>query len=94
MNNGILGKQEVIQYLLNIIFFVPIGFLFPWKNHLKHVVYVAMVLSFFIETAQFIFKLGWCELDDVISNVFGAFIGAFLCRIVEMIYRIRGASRV
>lgn len=94
LNNNVLGKQEAIQYLLNIIFFVPIGFFFPWKNRLKYGVYIAMILSFFIELAQFIFNLGWCELDDVISNTFGAFIGAFLYRIVEMIYRNRGTSRV
>mgnify|MGYP002244698125 FL=1 len=57
-------------------------------------VYIAMILSFFIELAQFIFNLGWCELDDVISNTFGAFIGVLLYRIVEMIYRNRGSSRV
>ena len=28
LRNSILGKQEVIQYVLNIIFFVPIGFFF------------------------------------------------------------------
>ena len=93
-SNSILAKQEVIQYVLNILFFIPIGFLFPWKDHLKYVVYIAMILSFFIELAQFIFNLGWCKLDDVISNTFGAFIGVLLYRIVEMIYRNRGSSRV
>ena len=39
LRNSILGKQEVIQYVLNILFFVPIGFFFPWKDHLKYVVY-------------------------------------------------------
>ena len=80
--------------MLNIIFFVPIDFFFPWKNRLKHVVYIAMILSSFIELAQFIFNLGWCEIDDGISNTFGAFVGIFLYRIVEMIYRNRGSSRV
>lgn len=28
LDNNILGKQDAIQYLLNIIFFVPIGFFF------------------------------------------------------------------
>lgn len=94
LRNSILGKQEVIQYVLNILFFVPIGFFFPWKDHLKYVGYIAMILSSFIELVQFIFNLGWCEIDDVISNTFGAFIGIFLYRIVEMIYRNRGKSRV
>lgn len=28
-----------------------------------------------IETTQYIFNLGWCELDDVISNIAGALVG-------------------
>lgn len=35
----------------------------------------ALVLSVFIELSQFIFNLGWCEVDDVISNTLGAMIG-------------------
>lgn len=34
----------------------------------------AVVLSVFIELSQFIFNLGWCEVDDVISNTLGAMI--------------------
>lgn len=35
----------------------------------------ALVLSIFIEISQFIFNLGWCEVDDVISNTLDAMIG-------------------
>ena len=69
------GKVEAIQYIQNILFFIPYGLLFPWKDDWKHVFVTALVLSVFIELSQFIFNLGWCEVDDVISNTLGAMIG-------------------
>ena len=73
--SGYNGKEEAIQYLLNILFFIPYGLLFPWKGNWKRVFVTALVLSVFIELSQFIFNLGWCEVDDVISNTLGAMIG-------------------
>ena len=72
---GYNGKEEAIQYVQNILFFIPYGLLFPWKDNWKRVFVTALVLSVFIELSQFIFNLGWCEVDDVISNTLGAMIG-------------------
>ncbi len=60
--------------MLNILLFVPLGFLIGgWKGLL-----VGFLLSCGIETAQYIFYLGYCELDDVLNNTIGAGIGAGL----------------
>lgn len=75
VNPTVVNKEEAVQYLLNILFFIPYGFLFPRKNNWKFVFVTALVLSVFIELSQFIFNLGWCEVDDVISNTLGAMIG-------------------
>ena len=75
VNPTIKSKKEAVQYLLNILFFIPYGLLFPWKDNWKRVFVTAFVLSVFIELSQFIFNLGWCEVDDVISNTLGAMIG-------------------
>lgn len=40
-----------------------------------------------IEASQYIFNLGWCEIDDVISNTAGAVIGFGLRIAFEKIYR-------
>ena len=69
------SKKEAVQYLMNILFFIPYGLLFPRKDNWKRVFVTALVLSVFIELSQFIFNLGWCEVDDVISNTLGAMIG-------------------
>ena len=74
-NPTVENKVEAVQYLLNILFFIPYGLLFPWKDSWKRVFVTALVLSVFIEFSQFIFNLGWCEVDDVISNTLGAMIG-------------------
>lgn len=86
------GKQESIQYILNVLFFIPFGFLFPWKKW-KPVFMTAFMTSAIIEITQYIFNLGWCELDDVISNTTGALIG-FGCYVIVHKLIDKGENRV
>lgn len=65
VNPTVVNKAEAVQYLLNILFFIPYGLLFPWKDGWKRAFVTAMALSVSIELSQFIFDLGWCEVDDV-----------------------------
>ena len=69
------GRAETIQYFENILFFISFGLLFPWKEKWPLVFICALTLSIVIEVVQFIFSLGWCEIDDVITNTAGAMIG-------------------
>ena len=70
------AEAEVKQYINNILFFIPFGLLFPWKNRgWKTLALSAAAFSILVELSQLIFKLGWCELDDVICNTLGALIG-------------------
>ena len=39
---------------------------------------MALCFSATIEAAQYIFALGLCELDDVISNTLGAMVGYWI----------------
>lgn len=86
------GKQESIQYIQNVLFFIPFGFLLPWKKW-KTVFMSTLITSAVIEVTQYIFNLGWCELDDVISNTAGALIG-FGCYIIVQKLIYKGESRV
>lgn len=86
------GKQESIQYIQNVLFFIPFGFLFPSKKW-KPVFMTAFMTSAIIEATQYIFNLGWCELDDVISNTAGALIG-FGCYVIVQKLIYKGESRV
>lgn len=86
------GKQESIQYIQNVLFFLPFGFWFPWKKW-KSVFITAFMTSAVIEITQYIFNLGWCEVDDVISNTAGALIG-FGCYVIVQKLIYKGESRV
>ena len=56
----------------NILLFIPLGFLIGgWKG-----IICGALLSVFIESTQYVFKLGYCELDDILNNTIGAGMGA------------------
>lgn len=89
-------KEDVGYNLMNILFFIPFGFLFPEKNILPTVfknrrwlpiLCAGMLLSIFVELTQYIFCLGLCELDDVICNGLGAMVGygIFRCFILFLL---------
>ena len=63
--------NNIIQ---NILLFIPLGFLIGGKRG----IIAGMLLSIGIELTQYIFRLGYCELDDVLNNTIGAAIGSLL----------------
>lgn len=80
---GKRGRKEVLQYFNNILFFIPFGALFPWKKNWKLLLISAITFSLMIELIQYIFMLGWCEIDDVISNALGAMIGLGFVMLID-----------
>lgn len=80
---------------LNVLLFVPFGVLLPLctKNKAKSwMVYLSgVILTFFIETVQYLGKAAPFEFDDCINNSIGAFIGYGLYR---LILRKRNRNRV
>ena len=71
------GKTDAIQNINNILFFIPFGMLIPLKQWWK-ILLAALCFSIVIEACQYVFALGLCELDDVISNTLGAMIGFWI----------------
>ena len=63
--------NNIIQ---NILLFIPLGFLIGGKRG----IIAGVLLSIGIELTQYIFSLGYCELDDVLNNTIGAAIGSLL----------------
>ena len=59
---------------LNILLFIPLGLLLGRKQAIA----IGLMLSAGIELTQYVFRLGVCELDDVLNNTIGAAIGALL----------------
>ena len=73
------GIEVMLQIIINIVMFIPIGFLLPCCFKLyekyRYVLITAVIASLSIELLQLIFRIGLFETDDVINNVFGAMIG-------------------
>lgn len=86
------GNMEILlQILMNIAMYIPLGFLLPCCFRLfekyRYVILVAFCGSLAIELIQLIFKLGLFEVDDVINNTLGAVIGIGLFIIFRRIKR-------
>uniref|UniRef100_UPI00403FACD8 VanZ family protein n=1 Tax=unclassified Geobacillus TaxID=2642459 RepID=UPI00403FACD8 len=76
VNNDIF----IINIISNIFMFIPLGIvaLLFIKNKLFNYLQVFLYTSLFIELIQFIFKRGIFDIDDIILNTIGGFIGVYL----------------
>ncbi len=71
-------------FLGNILWFVPLGMYLQYMGKTKtpfHTAVCGFLFSFLIETMQFVFGTGFSELDDLILNTFGTWVGAALTSI-------------
>jgi len=88
--------KVTFQYFLNVMLFVPFGFLLPmlWRQFERwHVtVLCGFALSLFIELAQ-LFSFRVTDIDDLIMNTLGSAVGYFLFRLVRRFFpKISAAS--
>lgn len=77
------STEEFNHLILNMVLFVPIGFLFPMihpqkRQDWKIACINGLVLSTLIESVQLMFRLGHCDIDDIIANTIGAVFGFLL----------------
>lgn len=67
--------------MLNVVAFVPVGFLtcvVTKRARAVKAVLFGSTLSVLFESLQFFMRNGYCETRDVINNTFGALFGAVL----------------
>lgn len=83
----VLYQQRFFMFLYlflgNIVWFIPFGMLircrFPhWT--VRKIVGIGACFSGMIEISQYMFGTGITELDDLLLNTFGVFLGALLLR--------------
>lgn len=76
----------------NVIGFFPFGFILPVMSPALrkggHVVFYGMVMSVVVEAIQLVTLVGSCDIDDVILNTFGAFLGYLCFQVCNMIKNI------
>jgi glycopeptide antibiotics resistance protein len=69
----------------NVLLFVPLGFLgvLALRRRVAAVTAVACGLSVVIEVSQFLLGHRWADIDDVLLNTTGAFLGALAATITS-----------
>lgn len=73
----------------NIIWFIPFGMYLEYIGKVKNILLVTLcgfLFSLMIESLQYVFDTGYSELDDLILNTLGVFIGAVcisICRRIK-----------
>ncbi len=84
--NNIDKKYTTRIILGNVIMFIPFGFsgwVFPRLKDLRSLIYTFISAMFIVEALQYFTRMGIFEIDDIILNTFGAYLGWLLCRFVD-----------
>lgn len=75
-----------LGFILNIVLFLPLGFLCPliskYYQSIKHIFFIGCGLSLFIEIVQLFTQYRATDIDDLITNTIGALLGYFCFRIL------------
>ena len=75
--------EPLIGIVQNLILFMPFGFLLYAVTDLPRTARILLfgfLLSLAIELCQLLFHLGWFEVDDILHNVLGTYLGICLYR--------------
>ncbi|NKQ20208.1 glycopeptide resistance protein VanZ-F [Brevibacillus laterosporus] len=91
------SSEGITTYILNIILFMPLGFLLPtiWPQFrtIKNTACTGFFFSLAIELRQLL-NHRITDIDDLLMNTLGAIIGYLLCRaLFKMIYK-RGEKKL
>lgn len=86
----VYDRRQTIYNFLNIVLFVPIGFFLRGlrtdSRGIKDAcitVLLGFLFSFFIECVQLITKRGNFELNDIVTNTLGAFLGIIIFELLR-----------
>jgi glycopeptide antibiotics resistance protein len=86
IRNSIEWKVIVMIVLGNIVMFIPFGFLgwlFPQLKDLKKLLYTFVSSIIIVEALQYFTRMGIFEVDDIILNTFGVYLGWLMRRFIE-----------
>jgi glycopeptide antibiotics resistance protein len=79
-------KDIVIIVVGNVVMFIPFGFLgwiFPKLKELKSLLFTFISSITIVEAIQYFTRMGIFEVDDIILNTFGVFLGFLIRRFIE-----------
>lgn len=82
-------RDIVIEILLNVVFFIPLGILYPLivrrkKGIVKSIALISITFSLFIEVMKYCTGRHF-DIDKIIFNIVGAISGYYIYRLAEKI---------
>jgi len=87
---GCISWKDIIMIVAgNVVMFIPFGFLgwiFPQCKELKSLLFSFISAITIVEALQYFTRMGIFEVDDIILNTFGVFLGWLMCRFLENKY--------
>lgn len=86
-----LGKLAFLNLGGNILGFCPLGFMLPILNRrcrsVIRTVSMGCCLSLAVECVQLVFRLGSFDVDDILLNTLGTFLGVLAFRLSDFVRR-------
>ncbi|WP_415328803.1 VanZ family protein [Chryseobacterium sp. MMS23-Vi53] len=84
---GAVSMRDIIVIVVgNVVMFIPFGFLgwiFPKFNDLKTLLFAFVSTITIVEALQYFTRMGIFELDDILMNTLGVFLGFLLRKFAE-----------
>ncbi len=89
----IASRQMAKEVFLNILLYIPMGYLLPfvWKEmrHIWVITLAGFLCSCATELAQLYFRIGYFQVDDIVCNTVGTMIGAVAGVTMTALWRVR-----
>lgn len=86
-------QSEIDQITLNIILFLPFGILWDIirknRSSIFEIICIGAALSLSVEIMQYFSTRGVLDIEDLLTNIMGMFIGGVLIKIFYLLYQIR-----
>ncbi|WP_394666330.1 VanZ family protein [uncultured Chryseobacterium sp.] len=84
---GCISWKEIMTIVAgNVVMFIPFGFLgwiFPRLQDLQNLLFTFISSITIVEAIQYFSRMGIFEVDDIILNTFGVFLGFLMKNFIE-----------
>lgn len=91
LRDGIHNNRIIKGIILNVIYFIPLGFLLPLLfnkiNSFLKIILISTITSSLIEIIQLFTIFSVSNIDDIIFNIIGSVIGLILFKLFEKIVK-------
>lgn len=85
----------------NLFYFTPLGYIFAVALRRRRAAVRAAVIALFapaafflLEYSQYLFQIGFCEMDDMLMNAFGFWLGAALAPLSDRVAQLVSKQRL